>query len=275
MTMTWRDQLPLRFKTPVKDTGPLTPYGTVPPIHAMTFRDPIAERSWLEATQARDIASMADEAAANGMSTISLSSSPLGADDDDMTFDAVIGPKDPVPFDPDPIELATRQRRYDWEQFILHCSSSARLYVRRSEAGSPELACSDRRWSRERILGYIGPIRALVQGRTLDDLDNDRARAEHYGAVVMSTMSPEEQAAWMGRHRPIPHDLPEENINLAFRVKEYLFAADDNASRDKERPLADPEEATGGPYELGLHFDDTPYEPMEWDLWPTALNVDD
>lgn len=261
-TLTWRDQLPLRFATPINQDNLLTPHGSAPPLHTLTFHDKHTELSWLIETQLRELAPLSQEFAANGLAALSLSSSPPSEDDDDLTTANLAEHHlREVPFEPNPIELAARQRRYDWEHYILSCSTSARLYARRSTSNKHTvIACSDRRWTPERIAEYAIQIRNLLANRSINEVENDRQRAQHYGRIVWATMTPEEQDAWTVRNPAVNH---------------YLDSADDNTNRDNW--ILSPDAPSGSSEELGFHWLDSDLggpecvvlpEPSEYDLWP-------
>lgn len=275
----WRSQLPLRLTHERGNEELLTPHGFSAPLHAQTFKSKPEELTWLIESQMQELAPLAQEFSANGLSAISLSSSSPSGNDDDLDA-ANLAEKHlgRVPYDPDPVELADRRRQYEWEQYILACGQSARIYVRRSaETGQPVLATNDRRLRGEALAAFAPKVKAMMGDRSLDDIENARAHAEHYQKVVLASMTPREQMAWATKR--------------SLRVQDYLEPADTNRDRDSW-PLEE-EQPKGGPAELGLHWLDTDldydfgiesdldhegrqyavlYEPSESELWPVEAD---
>lgn len=254
------------FQTPIEQDGLLAPHGTTKPYAPPPGLARSAEIWELARTQHLELSSMTAEFRANGLTAISLSSSPMGRDDDEMEA-ANLAQKHlrVVPFDPDPETLAPLMRRIEWEQYILACGSSTRIYAKVKDDGSMTLACNNRTWTTDQLKAYGKRIKRLVAGRDGWTLANDRAKVEHYGKPVWSSMTPEKQLAWLERDR---------------RARAYLDFGDDNQERltwaDAEEPV------NGGPQELGLHTLDIDleedgdfqysvlYEPTEYEFWPLA-----
>jgi hypothetical protein len=259
-----------KFSAPVEPELK-APHGTAKPFVPESFAKREAEYAWLVATQNFELPSLAQEFKANGLDAFSLSSSPEGEDDDEMTS-ANLAEKHLgfVPYDPDPETVAALMRRIAWEKTVVYSSQAVRIYAASTEDGRRTLRCNDKRWTKDDVLAYAQRMRDILGERDIADVENARDRAAHYRALVWSLMSPAEQASW--RYR-----------DPAARA--YLDCSDDNVARESwDIPhrevivgddFVDPTTlADGGPQELGLHTLDedgaVAYEPTEFDLWPLS-----
>lgn len=261
-----------KFEAPVEPKL-VAPHGTTKPFVPESFARREAEYAWLIATQGQELASLPQEFAANGLSAFSLSSSPDGENDDDSLEAANLAEKHLgfVPYDPDPETVAALVRRIEWEKTVVYSSQSTRIYAATTEDGRRTLRCNDRRWTKDDLVAYAAPMKDLLADRDMADVENARARANHFGKLVWSLMTPAEQTAWRERS-------PE--------ARAYLDVADDNLARETwdiprrevfvEDDLVDASTlSNGGPQELGLHVlteDDSvaAYEPTDSELWPLS-----
>lgn len=284
------------FETKVNTNDTLSPYGTVPAFHAMTFHDPHAELSWLMQTQMRDIALTDEEIAFRGISVASIGSSsqnddaPLDiADDNERT--ALVPMDDRWSKDPQAnhdarrygtpdmgMELAPVIRRIEWERDFLACGQPNRIYIGVDETGAKYPTCTDRRWQPEQLVPYLEWMREAVAGRSGQDILEARERAHHYGALVLSLMSEDEQTSWMTRdwrYRFYLNEFASTNVDNELHTLKLLDAW--------REPVAE-----RGPVELGFHgdggdmhidwdreltgflaiTDEDPEEPGEYQLWP-------
>lgn len=255
------------FETPVTQEGLVQPHGSTKAYSPPPGLARSAEIWELARTQHLELASMAAEFRANGLTAISLSSSPAGENDDDLTAaNLAQSHLKMVPYDPDPETIAPLMRRIDWERYILGCSVPTRIYAKVKPDGSLALACENRTWTTEQLAAYAPKIRELIAGRTGAEIANDRERAYYYRSAVWASMTPDQQIAW---HEKNPE------------AKAYLDFADDN--RERETWFA-PEVVTngGGPQELNLHSLDVDLEedgnfqmvvltePSEFEFWPLS-----
>lgn len=258
----WRNYQPF-FKSAVTGEGSLMqPHGKVAAHDESLYTNRHAELSALMETQERELATLPELMKANGLSAFSLSSSPEGDNDDDLEAGNISDPTEHAASRYGTayttIELAPVMRRIEWERYILGCSQTTRISVERNASGGRSLRSSNRRWKAEHLQKYLPHFqRAFPELPSMDEIENNRARAAHYGQLVWSLMTPRQQLAWTKRVGP------------AYR---YLDFADANIEReawsDELHPIDKPQ---GGEYELssGQLFDaESPFEPREFDLWP-------
>lgn len=282
-----------KFEAPVEPKL-VAPHGTTKPFVPESFARREAEYAWLIATQSQDLPSLAQEFRANGLTAFSLSSSPSDENDDEMSGDNIAEPVERTGFvagerpkaDPqvehdarrygtppllDPETMAALVRRIEWEKTVVYSSQSTRIYAATTEDGRRTLRCNDRRWTKDDLVAYAAPMKDLLADRDMADVENARARANHFGKLVWSLMTPAQQAAWRER---------------SHEVRNYLDIADDNRARESwdiprrevfvEDDLVDASTlSNGGPQELGLHVlteDDSvaAYEPTDSELWPLS-----
>lgn len=271
---TWRDQLPLKIVGDEPTTDRLMqPHGSAMPWHAMAFASRHTELSWLIESQKHELAPLAQEFAANGLSASSLSSS---FDDDDQEAAEISEHRTRrIAYDPDPVELAARQRRYEFDQYLLGCSQPRKVFVEVTSDGKRRFATNDVRVTPDELAATGDEIRARLG--TLPSAD-DIARAKHYQRVVWAAMTPAQQESWQRR---------------SLSVQMYLEQAD---ATDRDAwPLREEREAPQtANQELGLHSldSDVDYqagfgiqdlhpgrtyevllEPSEFELWPEEAYV--
>lgn len=275
---TWRDQLPLKIVGPEPLADRLMqPMGAVAPWHAMEFRSRHTELSWLIQSQHRELAPLAQEFAANGLSASSLSSS---FDDDDREAAEISEHRTHrTPYDPDPIELAARQRQYEFDQYLLGCSQTTKVFLKVNAQGQRALGTNDVRLTGHDLVDYKNKLfDALGELPSAEEIQNNRARAAHYKQLVWAAMTPEEQLAWTRRDARHPVavryavDKPEHTI-----LEPYLDPGDSNVERlgwpgALDRGLFEPV-ADGAPQELGQHYvedGEVLPEPNEFELWPVG-----
>lgn len=257
---TWRDQLPLRIVGDEPATDRLMqPHGSAMPWHAMTFHSRHTELSWLIESQHRELAPLAQEFAANGLAASSLSSS---FDDDDLEAANISEQRmRRIAYDPDPVELAARQRRYEFDQYLQRCSQPRKVFVEVTSDGKRRFATNDVRLTPETVAATGEEIRARLG--TLPSID-DIARAKHYQRVVWAAMTPTEQDAWLRQLDPRHPDAPA----LERQVVDYRQPGD---TTDRSAWPFQEELPTGAPQELGLHEVEDGIvlpEPSEFELWP-------
>lgn len=228
---TWRDQLPLKIVGDEPATDRLMqPHGSTMPWHAMTFASRHTELSWLIESQHRELAPLAQEFAANGLSASSLSSS---FDDDDLEAANISERRlRRVAYDPDPVELAARQRRYEFDQYLQRCSQTQKVFVEVTSDGKRRFGTNDVRLTPTDVAAWGDEIRARLG--TLPSVD-DIARAKHYQRAVWAAMPPAAQDAWLHR---------------TLEVQMYLEQGD---TTDRSTWPLHEEQPDGAPQELGLH----------------------
>lgn len=233
------------FKTPIKQEGLVTPIGTARTHPLDRFLDRVAELNALIATQEQEIATLRQEFAANGLTATSLSSSSADGDDDETSVEITEGDILPVPLSPDPVELAPVLRRIEWERYAWHCSPVQHIFIARRDDGSPTIRTTSRALTPGDVAAYGPALRAALGDRSLDDLDNDRARAAYYGGVG----------------------------SLLYGVKTGDHAPEQTADERGADDHYAPDAPDGGPVELGLHEPAFPYEPPPSFYWKDMAPV--
>lgn len=279
-----------RFPHPVNlDRKP--PVGTTKPLEGLGhFLDRIEEIAAIAATQNLELPTAQQE-----LGAISLSSS-FSDDDDDDSFEV----------DSELVERhATRYGtaytvpeqglldRIEWEDFVLRCSTTVKIFVKVKDDGSTTVSSNDARVKGEMLAPFVPKLRALLGDRSIDDLVADRDRASYYKRLVWSLLTPKQQAAWTRRSPAVQAYLnPEQGSpRLDDWQPDYLghdllgsVLVEDPDEDEALVTAAPPAPApVSGPQELGLHEtyyrDDrggrTPgtvesYEPSEAALtaWP-------
>lgn len=298
------EELHINLKTRFepRTTGMLTPMNRAPAFDSMTFHDPHAELTWLIETQRQDIANFHEEMRANGFGSISLSQAPKSENDDleaaNIAMDDEV--EDPLvehnarrfglamKYSPD--ELAPILRQIDNERWSAENGTPLRIYAALGPNGTMNIASAYMKTptltepplmdSDTLNATYLRRMKALIAGRSRADIYHARNRAYHYGHLVYSLMTPDQQLVWDRRER---------------RARAYLGIADDNTTRvyfaeaDERDGLAQPHEEepqTGGAQEIGFHGDGgeglvvgnltgwsrldeyvVSTEPTEYDLW--------
>lgn len=296
------EELHINLKTRFEPgtTGILTPMGKAPLFDEMTFNDPHTELTWLIETQAKDIANFHEEMRTNGLPSVNLSQAPSSDDDDleagNVAIDEVGDPlvehdsrRFGVQMKWTPQELAPILRQIENERASALNGTPLRIYAALGPNGTMTIASrymaapklTEPNLTEDELNGYVRRIKALLAGRSRADIYHARNRAYHYGRLVYSLLTPEQQLVWDRRGR---------------RARAYLGIADDNTVRinfaeaDERDGIHQPleeEPSFGGAQEIGFHGDGgtgyvinghigfdrldeyaLPTEPTEYDLWP-------
>lgn len=277
------------FKTPVP-TGLRKPIGLTMLDGMARYLSRQAEIKAIAENWDKELPTIQQELAANGIQCISTSSSRKTNSDDEVPADNIswqgIGH---VPYDPDPETIGPLTARIEWERYMLSCGMPEHIYLNIypgdtpacpacGHAGHPVLTdgiehcaeCgydgkftipakgatikSDGKTPQSELGRYAGTFRAMLDGRSLDDLQNDRARVAYYNAVG----------------------------SLLYGVKhgEQVPEPDMDALGAEEHMLP---EGNGAPVELGLHWLSTDMnpaltpvvlpEPNERELWPDPIET--
>jgi hypothetical protein len=160
----------------------------------------------------------------------------------------------------------------EWERNTILCSTTTKIFMRRSETGSWKLATDDVRWTPERIKAYTPHFIQAMAGIKADEIEENRARYAFYRKPVLLEMTDEQYRSWATKDPAWRRYLNEHS---------YLLDNEPKFELDAEAP-------EDGPKEIGLHGDggdmvihpngllgwtmehDTRQttEPSEFALWP-------
>lgn len=216
------------------------PVGTAKPFLPESFVKREAEYAFLVATQNLDLPTINQELAATGITAFSLSSS---SNDDDFDIDEDTIERNACRYGTayTTSELTPIINRIEWEKFTYRCSKVQKIFLKITDEGQFDITSDDTAIQPAELARYAKRLFALLEGRTPEELQNDRARVHHYGVLgsILYGVTTGEQ-------------IPEQSM--------------DN--------LADPApQANDGPKEIGFHEVDEPEElnenePTENVLWP-------
>lgn len=163
--------------------------GTTRPHLMEKFGARAAELDALTVTQKFELETVDQELRRTGVATINLSSSRRNRnDDDDLENDIAENEKAASAYGtayitPDPALL----QRLEWEQYILKCEAEpTKVFWTKDKAG--QFTTGSNKPARELppatiITKFKTSLLAVLGQRTPADLDNDRARARHYGVL--------------------------------------------------------------------------------------------
>lgn len=220
------------------------PMGTAPTLEGLAaFIARVGEMNAIIDTQHLELATVGQELAQTGLSTISIMSSSK-EDDDSREFDIS---EEGVNHNAcrygtayTTQDLAPIVRRIEWERWVRGCSQLQRVFL---TADNGKIGVSTNTVMIKDLAPFAPRLAAMLAGRNAEELENDIARAKHYG--VGSGL----YGVWTGEQ------FPEQSMD-------DLGAPEVN-------------EQDGGPQELGLHniADNgfVQYEPSEDELWPEAV----
>lgn len=224
------------FKTPIKQEGFVAPLGSLQDIEHLLARieaiKRLADQQTRDAAIARvlieqdkELPSIVDEFRANGFKAISLSSSSLDSDDDDLEA-ANYSAKNLgyVPYNPDPETIAPLTRRIEWERFALECGQTQKVWLVTKDDGTVT-AAGDPGSDPQTVRTLGRRLRSVALDTNDLPLEMRRARAEYYHAIGSCLYGKWKGAQW-----------PEQSLD-------ELGAEDQNK----------PDEVKQGPQELGLH----------------------
>lgn len=256
----WRKLEPqIPGKISVHTKAPIGTMGS----HPLTgFLNRIAEINAIAATQHVDLelSTVNQELAATGLASYSLSSSPI--DDDgrgDIADTGSVGTEYTV-VDPNIV------RRIEWERYVKGCSIPRKAYLSSSTEILPD-GTKKGHWSIYSKSYDVGTdllremakrLKSAIGERTPADLDNDRARAEHYG-VGSGTYG-----VWTGEQVELQSM---DSDQTPTKVVLVLDEDEPDALVTESVPV---EDRDGGPVELGLHVltvTGPRFEPSESFYW--------
>ncbi len=246
------------FKHEVQ-TRTRAPMGTTKPYLPESFVTREAEYNFLVSTQFLELPTAQQE-----LGAISLSSSRDDDDDDalfevraDLTEHNACRYGTAYEYNPATPEYSAMAQRIEWEQYILACGQANKVFAKKNAEGQRVLSATDVRIRGDALLAFKDKVLGLVGDRTLDELENDRARARYFKKIVWAQMTPAEQMAWMQRTPDVQAYLdpigntPTIELWDGNLVRELHEDPDTKDAFITDDPLPAP--PASGPQELGLH----------------------
>lgn len=192
-----------------------------------------------------EIPTVAEELAQNGVSSISLSSSWEGSEDDG-TMDEVIATSDGAEYAT--MDLAALTRRIEWERQVKGSSLPRKAALAIDEkTGKISVTAKSHDLDNDTLLAMAKRLKTALAGRDAATLQNDRDRVEYYGKIGSCLYG-----VYSGSHEPEQ-------------------TTDNLGAEDYEE-----DERNGGPQELGLHslaHYTVSYEPRPDELWPMDVDA--
>lgn len=209
-----------------------------------------------------EIETVNQELRRNGLAAISIQSSSYD-DDDNPMFD--VGEYNGTEYvTPDPALV----RRIEWERFVMACGLAQRVYLSVSADGKPSIATDSARIDADTLRAYAPKFKAMLNGRSLSELLNDRERACFYGVVGSKMLNPAKR-----RHPGTTENYDDVNLGLNDPMCDIEEPHRTCATEGCRCHRCHKQHELGRPVELGLHdwtFDATKpdFEPTASELWP-------
>ena len=153
-------------------------------------------------------------------------------------------------------DAAPLMARIAWEEYTIRCTDLHKISLEPAAEGKVTIVSTKRG---DNPLSYAGKLKRLLGQRTMPELQNDRARVHHYGAVG--------SILYGRKSGPAPIHINSSSAKTDTSYDTFGFIPDQSI-------LWTPfeyEEPKDGPKELGFDSKASPLEPDEAKLWPITV----